>query len=156
MNALIFGAPGSGKGTCASRLQSKLGAQVICMGDILRAIIKDNSPLGKKVKNYVEKGLLAPDEIVIEVLQKTINDAPKSSGFILDGFPRTVAQAEALGKIAKIDAIMMLCSCSNHYRTLIHKTNLQELRRSLQYKVLKTKSRKRMRQMRWLTVSTCR
>ncbi len=108
MNALIFGAPGSGKGTCASRLQSKLGVQVICMGDILRAIIKDNSPLGKKVKNYVEKGLLAPDEIVIEVLQKTINDAPKSSGFILDGFPRTVAQAEALGKIAKIDTIMML------------------------------------------------
>ncbi len=108
MNALIFGAPGSGKGTCASRLQSKLDVQVICMGDILRAIIKENSPLGKKVKSYVEKGLLAPDEIVIEVLQKTINDAPKSSGFILDGFPRTVAQAEALEKIAKIDVIMML------------------------------------------------
>lgn len=78
------------------------------MGDILRAIIKEESTLGKKVKSYVEKGLLAPDEIVIEVLKKTINDAPKGKGFILDGFPRTVAQAEALGKIAKIDAIMML------------------------------------------------
>jgi adenylate kinase len=108
MNALIFGAPGSGKGTAASRLQSKLGVEVICMGDILRAIIKENSPLGIKVKSYVEKGMLAPDEIVIEVLQENLSKLPAGRGFILDGFPRTVAQAEALEKVVKIDVIMML------------------------------------------------
>jgi adenylate kinase len=108
MNALIFGAPGSGKGTCASRLQSKLGVEVICMGDILRAIIKENSPLGNKVKNYVEKGMLAPDAIVIEVLQDSLSKVPKGHGFILDGFPRTVAQAEALDKVVKTEVVMML------------------------------------------------
>jgi len=78
------------------------------MGDILRAIIKEDSPLGNKVKNYVENGLLAPDEIVIEVLQTNIEKLPKGRGFILDGFPRTVAQAEALNKVVKIDVVMML------------------------------------------------
>jgi len=102
MNALIFGAPGSGKGTAASRLQSKLGVEVICM------VIKENSPLGIKVKSYVEKGMLAPDEIVIEVLQENLSKLPAGRGFILDGFPRTVAQAEALEKVVKIDVIMML------------------------------------------------
>lgn len=108
MNALIFGAPGSGKGTAASRLQAKLDVEVISMGDILRAIIKENSPLGNKVKDYVEKGMLAPDDIVIEVLQNSLNKLPKGRGFILDGFPRTVAQAEALDKVVKVDVIMML------------------------------------------------
>jgi adenylate kinase len=108
VKALIFGAPGSGKGTCATRIQAKLGPEVICMGDILRAIIKEESPLGKKVKNYVEKGLLAPDEIVIEVLQESLKKAPKEHGFILDGFPRTIAQAKALSKVVDIEVVMQL------------------------------------------------
>lgn len=108
MNALIFGAPGSGKGTAASRLQAKLDVEVISMGDILRAIIKENSPLGSKVKSYVEKGQLAPDDIVIEVLKNSLSKLPKGRGFILDGFPRTVAQAEALDKVVKVDVVMML------------------------------------------------
>jgi len=108
VNAVIFGAPGSGKGTYASRLQSKLGVDVISMGDIFREIMKENSQLGKKVKGYVEKGLLVPDGIVIEVLKQRLTKIPKGKGFILDGYPRTVEQAKALEKITKIDVIILL------------------------------------------------
>jgi adenylate kinase len=108
VNAIIFGAPGSGKGTYASRLQSKLGVDVISMGDIFREIMKENSQLGKKVKGYVEKGLLVPDGIVIEVLKQRLTKIPKGKGFILDGYPRTVEQAKALEKITKIDVIILL------------------------------------------------
>jgi adenylate kinase len=108
LNAIIFGAPGSGKGTYASRLQSKLGVEVIAMGDIFREIMKEESQFGKKVKGYVEKGLLVPDDIVIEVLKKRLARIPKNRGFILDGYPRTVEQAKTLEKIAKIDVVILL------------------------------------------------
>lgn len=108
MNGVIFGAPGSGKGTYAVRLQSKLGFEIIAMGDIFRAIMKEASPFGLKVKGYVEKGLLVPDEIVVEVLKKHLAVIPASKGFLLDGYPRTVKQAEILKKIAKIDVIILL------------------------------------------------
>ncbi len=108
MKAIIFGSPGSGKGTYASRLQSKLGADVIAMGDIFREIIKKDTPLGRKVKGYVEKGLLVPDELVIEVLKDRLARPEVKRGFILDGFPRTLQQAEALDKVAKIDVIIQL------------------------------------------------
>ncbi len=70
--------------------------------------MKEDSPLAKKVKGFMEKGQLVPDDIVIEVLQKNLNELPKGRGYILDGFPRTVPQAEALSKIAKIDVVMQL------------------------------------------------
>ena len=108
MNVIIFGAPGSGKGTYASRLQSKIGVDVIAMGDIFREIMKEDTSLGKKVKAYVEKGLLVPDDVVIEVLKQHIAKIPKEKGFILDGYPRTIEQAEALEKVTKIDAIIQL------------------------------------------------
>jgi adenylate kinase len=108
VNAIIFGAPGSGKGTYASRLQSKLGVDVIAMGDIFREIMKEDSETGKKVKGYVEKGLLVPDDVVIEVLKQRLTKIPKERGFIMDGYPRTVEQAKALEKIAKIDVIILL------------------------------------------------
>ena len=108
MNAIIFGAPGSGKGTYASRLQSKLGVDVIAMGDIFREIMREDSELGKKVKGYVEKGLLVPDDIVVEVLKQRLAKVPKGRGFILDGYPRTVEQVKALEAIAKIDVIILL------------------------------------------------
>ena len=108
MNAIIFGAPGSGKGTYASRLQSKLGVDIIAMGDIFREILKEDSQMGKKVKGYVEKGLLVPDDVVIKVLKQRLAKIPKGKGFILDGYPRTVEQAKALEKIAKIDVIILL------------------------------------------------
>lgn len=108
MNAIIFGAPGSGKGTYASRLQARLGIDVIAMGDIFRELMKEDTELGKKVKGYVEKGLLVPDEIVIEVLKHRLVNIPRGKGFILDGYPRTLEQAETLGGIAKIDVIIQL------------------------------------------------
>jgi adenylate kinase len=107
LNAIIFGAPGSGKGTYASRLKSRLGVDVIAMGDIFRENLKADTPLGKKVKSYVEKGLLVPDDIVINVLKKRLNEVPKGKGFILDGYPRTIDQAEILEGIAKIDVILL-------------------------------------------------
>ena len=107
MNAIIFGAPGSGKGTYASRLQARLGVDVIAMGDIFREIMKQETELGTKVKGYVEKGLLVPDDIVIEVLKQRLTQIPKGKGFILDGYPRTLKQAEALEQIAEIDVILL-------------------------------------------------
>ncbi len=108
MKAIIFGAPGSGKGTYASRLQAKLGVDVIAMGDIFRELLKEDSELGRKVKVYVEKGLLVPDEIVVEVLKQRLSKIPKGKGFILDGYPRTLEQAKTLDAITKIDAILLL------------------------------------------------
>lgn len=108
MNMIIFGAPGSGKGTYASRLQSKLDVDVVAMGDIFREILKEETPLGRKVKGYVEKGLLVPDDVVVDVLKQRLAKVPRGKGFILDGYPRTVEQAEALEKIVKIDVIVQL------------------------------------------------
>jgi adenylate kinase len=108
VNALIFGAPGSGKGTYGARLQSKLGVELIALGDIFRAIMKEDTPLGRKVKGCVEAGLLVPDDITLEVLKKRLAEVPKGHGFILDGYPRTLAQAEALNKFAQIDVILLL------------------------------------------------
>jgi len=108
MKAIIFGPPGSGKGTYASRLQDKLGVDVVAMGDIFREIMKESTPLGKKVKSFVEKGLLVPDEVVIEVLKQRLAKASTKTGFILDGFPRTIEQAKSLDDIAKIDVVIQL------------------------------------------------
>jgi adenylate kinase len=108
VNAIIFGPPGSGKGTYASRLQSRLGVDVIAMGDIFREILKEETELGRKVKGYVEKGLLVPDAIVIEVLKNRLAKISEGKGFILDGYPRTLEQAETLEGITKIDVIILL------------------------------------------------
>jgi adenylate kinase len=108
MNAIIFGAPGSGKGTYSARLRHILGVEVISMGDIFRVMLKEDSIIGRIIKGYVEAGLLVPDIIVVEVLKENISHAKKGKGFILDGYPRTLAQAEALERIAKIDVIIRL------------------------------------------------
>ncbi|MEM3700938.1 MAG: nucleoside monophosphate kinase [Candidatus Bathyarchaeia archaeon] len=108
VNAIIFGAPGSGKGTYASRLQSKLDVEVIAMGDIFREIMKENTPLGRKVKGFVEKGLLVPDDVVVEVLKQRLAKIPLGKGFILDGYPRNLDQARFLENLAKIDVIIQL------------------------------------------------
>jgi adenylate kinase len=105
---VIFGPPGSGKGTYASRLQTKLNVDVFATGDILREIMKEESSLGKKVKGYVEKGQLVPDDVVIQVLKERMSRATNKNGFILDGFPRTIEQAKALDRFIKINAIVKL------------------------------------------------
>jgi adenylate kinase len=107
-NLVIFGAPGSGKGTYASRLQTKLNLDVIATGDIFREIMKEDTPLGRKVRGYVEKGLLVSDDVTVEVLKQRLAKIPCGKGFILDGYPRTVEQAKALDEMAKIDAIIRL------------------------------------------------
>ena len=108
MKFVIFGPPGSGKGTYASRLQSQLGVDVVAMGDIFRDIMKEDTVLGRKVKGYVEKGQLVPDDVVIEVLEQRLTKSSNKKGFILDGYPRTIEQAKALDKLVKIDAVIQL------------------------------------------------
>jgi adenylate kinase len=94
MNVVLFGAPGSGKGTQTPDLVALTGAKVISLGDMLRAEVKAGSDLGKEVQGYMDKGLLAPDELVSRVIEENITD-----GFILDGFPRNVAQAKTLDEV---------------------------------------------------------
>jgi adenylate kinase len=108
VKAIIFGAPGAGKGTYSTMLKAKLGVEVIAMGDIFRAQVKGNSELGKKVKSYVEKGALVPDEIVVEVLKQHLAEIPNGSSVILDGFPRTLKQAKTLETILQLDVIILL------------------------------------------------
>jgi adenylate kinase len=108
VKAIIFGAPGAGKGTYSTRLKAKLDAEVIAMGDIFRAQVKESSELGKKVQSYVEKGALVPDEIVVEVLKQHLAKVPHGSGVILDGFPRTLEQAKTLETIFQLDVILLL------------------------------------------------
>jgi adenylate kinase len=104
----MFGPPGAGKGTYASRLHEKLGVETIATGDIFRELVKKDTELGKKVKAYVEKGLLVPDEIVTEVLKERLSQISNGRGFILDGYPRTFEQAKGLEAVTKIDVILML------------------------------------------------
>jgi len=108
VNAIIFGAPGSGKGTYASRLQDKLDVNVIAMGDIFREIMKEDTDLGREVKGYVEKGLLGPNRLTIQVLKKYIAKIKEKKGFLFDGYPRTIVQVKALESIVKIDVIIQL------------------------------------------------
>lgn len=105
---MIFGPPGAGKGTYASRLAAELRIANIATGDIFRQEIREKTDLGVRIADFVQKGLLVPDSIVIEVLRKKMSEPNSQRGFILDGYPRTVDQAKALEKITKIDSIILL------------------------------------------------
>lgn len=96
MKVIMLGAPGAGKGTQAKRLAARYGIPHISTGDIFRANIKNETPLGIKAKEYIDQGLLVPDELVVDIVADRIQEADCSEGFILDGFPRTIPQAEAL------------------------------------------------------------
>ena len=95
-NIIIFGAPGSGKGTYSDMIVEKYGMGHISTGDVLRAEIKNGTELGKTAKGYIDNGQLIPDELMIDILAKTYDSLPAGKGVIFDGFPRTIAQAEAL------------------------------------------------------------
>mgnify|MGYP003321566564 CR=1 FL=1 len=98
-NIIIFGAPGSGKGTYSDLIVEKYGMGHISTGDVLRAEIKNGSELGKVAQSYISQGQLIPDELMIDILAKVYDEQPAGKGVIFDGFPRTIAQAEALKKM---------------------------------------------------------
>ena len=99
LNIIIFGAPGSGKGTQSERIVEKYGINHISTGDVLRAEIKNGTELGKTAKGYIDQGQLIPDELMIDILASVFDSFKDSKGVIFDGFPRTIAQAEALKKM---------------------------------------------------------
>jgi adenylate kinase len=106
MRIILLGSPGAGKGTQAKLISSRFHIPHISTGDILRAAIKEGSPLGKQVKAIVDSGQLVPDELIIEIVKERLNQSDCKNGFLLDGFPRTVGQAEALGKVTDIDFVI--------------------------------------------------
>ncbi len=107
MNLIFLGPPGAGKGTVAQRVTDDLGVVQISTGDLLRAAVGAGSELGKKAKGYMDSGELVPDELVIDLLKERILEDDCKDGFILDGFPRTIPQAEALEAAGvKIDKVI--------------------------------------------------
>ena len=107
MKIIMLGAPGAGKGTQAKKIAEQYGIPHISTGDIFRANIKGGTGLGMKAKSYMESGQLVPDEILIGIIKDRIQEPDCKNGFILDGFPRTIPQAEALDQMgAQIDVVL--------------------------------------------------
>ena len=113
MQLIFLGAPGSGKGTQAERLVERNSLAHISTGDILRAAVRDQTPLGLEANKYMSAGQLVPDSVVIGLVEERLKQPDTEAGFILDGFPRTTAQADALGALAEglgkpIEAVVYL------------------------------------------------
>lgn len=112
-NVILFGPPGSGKGTQSEKLIEKYGLKHLSTGDLLRKEMKEGTPLGLEAKSLIEKGHLVPDNVVIGMISSALDANPNANGFLFDGFPRTVAQAEALDKLLTekgntIDVVLFL------------------------------------------------
>lgn len=106
MNIILLGAPGAGKGTQASKIVDAYRLPHISTGDIFRENIKNQTPIGLLAKSYTDRGALVPDEVTCKIVEERIGRADCKNGFMLDGFPRTIAQAEALDKITQIDLVI--------------------------------------------------
>jgi len=106
VNLIFLGAPGAGKGTLATLLSKEYGIPQISTGDLFRAAVKEGSELGKQVQGIMEKGELVPDSLTVELVKERLAKPDAQEGYILDGFPRTVAQADALAEFQKIDAVI--------------------------------------------------
>ena len=109
MNLILLGAPGAGKGTQAELLMEKLSIPGISTGNMLREAMKNGTPVGEKAKYYMDNGLLVPDEVIMDIIAERVTKADCANGFILDGVPRTLAQAEALeARGVKIDHVVSI------------------------------------------------
>lgn len=109
MNLILVGPPGAGKGTQGEILAKKLGIDTISTGVMLRTAIKDQTEVGKLAEQYINDGKLVPDEVIVSVVKERLSQPDVANGFILDGFPRTIAQAEALTQSGlKIDKVLSL------------------------------------------------
>ena len=108
MNIIFLGPPGAGKGTQAQRICDALNIPQISTGDILRRAIKDGTETGLKAKSFIDAGKLVPDEVIIDIVKERLAMDDCKGGYILDGFPRTVPQAEALSTFANIDSVIEL------------------------------------------------
>jgi adenylate kinase len=133
INLVIFGPPGAGKGTQSEKLIQKYGFVHISTGDLFRWHTKNDTPLGKRVKEIMNSGALVPDEITISMLKEELDKNPGAKGFLFDGFPRTVAQAEALDKFMKdnktaIHHVVALDVTEQEVRTRIAKRRTTENR----------------------------
>lgn len=140
MKIILLGAPGAGKGSQATKIASKYGIAHISTGDALRANIKNGTELGKFAKSYIDKGQLVPDEVVVGIVADRIKEDDCEKGFLLDGFPRTIAQAEALGKLTDIDYVInidvdfdliaariggrRMCACGESYHISSYKSDV--------------------------------
>ena len=106
MKLVFFGPPGAGKGTVAGKLAERLGIPHISTGDLFRTAIKNQTDLGKKVKEILDSGALVPDEVTVDLVRERLVQGDTISGYILDGFPRTIPQAEALAQITTLNAVI--------------------------------------------------
>ena len=140
MKLILLGAPGAGKGSQATKISKEYGIAHISTGDALRANIKEGTELGKFAKSYIDKGQLVPDEVVVGIVADRIGKEDCRNGFLLDGFPRTVAQAEALEKLTDIDVVInidvdfdvitgrisgrRMCECGESYHISTYKSDV--------------------------------
>lgn len=140
MKIVFLGAPGAGKGTHAQQLMKELGIPQISTGDMFRRAIREETPTGLQAKSYMDKGELVPDEVVIAMVKERLAEDDCKNGYILDGFPRTVAQAEAMEEFATIDLALnidvpaeliisrlssrrMCAGCGATYNITLHKSD---------------------------------
>ncbi|NVM31374.1 MAG: adenylate kinase [Candidatus Helarchaeota archaeon] len=108
MKLILLGAPGAGKGTQSKYIAEKLGIPQISTGDILRKAVREGTEVGQMAKSYMDEGKLVPDDVIIEIMKARLDEPDCARGYILDGFPRTINQAEKLEGIAQIDVVINL------------------------------------------------
>ena len=136
MKLILLGAPGAGKGTQAEILCDKLGIPTISTGNILRAAVKDGTPMGKKAKGFMDAGALVPDDVIVGIVKERLAEPDCAKGFILDGMPRTIAQGEALEQMGvEIDKVVnLIVPRRGHHPPHVRPPRLRKMRRQLPHR----------------------